>query len=82
MVLMIRMCGMGLSEAKAEALAVKNELQSVSPENREYFEHNYRQFAAETDALKKEYQQKFSLRPGKNWLPDMRHSPICVVTLD
>ena len=65
MVLMIRMCGMGLSEAKAEALAVKNELQSVSPENREYFEHNYRQFAAETDALKKEYQQKFSHAPRK-----------------
>ena len=56
---------MGLSEAKAEALAVKNELQSVSPENREYFEHNYRQFAAETDALKKEYQQKFSHAPRK-----------------
>lgn len=59
---------LSLKECKTQASNIKNSLQEIDNENREYYEENYNIFISEVDKLYEEYKEKFSSLENKNFV--------------
>lgn len=59
---------LSLDGAKVEALNIKNALVEVDPENKAYYEENYKKFAEQADSLSSDYKGKFDELTNKDFV--------------
>lgn len=59
---------LSLDGAKVEALNIKNALVEVDPENKAYYEENYKKFAEQADSLASDYKGKFDELTNKDFV--------------